>query len=123
MNKIVIKKIIIKPIRKEYSANVSYNCLRFDLLRIERNAHKQLNIKITKHAAVISSINVVAENLKNFKEVNTRKQNPRKLVDELKICGDLLLSSIKPLFYSKRFYFFYIHKLLKLWLVYFALGI
>ncbi|MEP6466640.1 MAG: hypothetical protein ABJB05_10065 [Parafilimonas sp.] len=60
------------------------------MLRIERNAHKQLNIKITKQHAVISSINVVADSLKNFKEVSTRKQNPRKLDDELSICGALL---------------------------------
>jgi hypothetical protein len=40
-------------------------------------------------------MNVVADNLRNFKEVNTRKQNPRKLDAEFNICGDLLfLSSI-----------------------------
>jgi hypothetical protein len=52
---------------------------------MERNAHKQLNIKITKQTAVISSINVVSDNLKNFKEVSTRKQNPKKLDDEFNI--------------------------------------
>ncbi|MEP6682435.1 MAG: hypothetical protein ABJA35_04210 [Parafilimonas sp.] len=76
---------MIKPVRKEYSASVSYNSARFVVLRIERNAHKQLNIKITKQMAVISSINVVEDNLKNFKEVITRKQNPRKLDDEFNI--------------------------------------
>jgi hypothetical protein len=71
---------------------------------MERNAHKQLNINITKQTAVISSINVVAENLKNFKEVITRKQNPRKLEDAFSICGDLLcLSSIDAMkIYSTR---------------------
>jgi hypothetical protein len=57
---------------------------------MERNAHKQLNINNTKHTAVISSIIVVCENLKNFIEVNTRKQKPNKLDDEFNICGDLL---------------------------------
>ena len=59
---------------------------------MERNEHKQLNIKITKHTAVISSINVVWDNLKNFKEVSIRKQNPKKLDDAFKICGDFLSS-------------------------------
>jgi hypothetical protein len=84
---------MIKPARKAYSASVSYNAPRFVLLRIERNAHKQLNIKITKQMAVISSINVVVDNLKNFKEVITRKQNPRKFDDEFNICGALLFLS------------------------------
>ena len=57
---------------------------------MERNAHKQLNINRTKHTAVISSIIVVSENLKNFIEVNTRKQNPNKLDAEPNICADLL---------------------------------
>jgi hypothetical protein len=57
---------------------------------MERNAHKQLNIKITKHTAVISSMNVVFDNLKNFNDVITRKQKPRKLEDEFNICGALL---------------------------------
>lgn len=52
---------------------------------MERNAHKQLNIKITKQTAVISSIKVVAENLKNFNDVITRKQNPKKLDEAFNI--------------------------------------
>lgn len=50
---------------------------------------------MTKQHAVISSMNVVADNLRNFKDVNTRKQKPRKFEAEFNICGDLLfLSSI-----------------------------
>ena len=60
---------------------------------MERNAHKQLNINNTKQTAVIPSIIVVSENLKNLREVNTRKQNPRKLEDEFNICGALLFLS------------------------------
>ena len=67
---------------------------------MERNAHKQLNIKITKHTAVISSIKVVAENLKNFNDVITRKQNPKKLDDAFKICGDFLSSMQRYLMVS-----------------------
>jgi hypothetical protein len=62
---------------------------------MERNAHKQLNINNTKHTAVTSSMMLVSLNLKNFIEVNTRKQNPNKLDAEFNISGDLLsLSSI-----------------------------
>ena len=43
--------------------------------------------------AVISSINVVLVSLKNFKDVNTKKQKPRKLEAEFKICPDLLFLS------------------------------
>ncbi len=68
---------------------VSYNKARFVLLLIERNAHKQLNINSTKQTAVPWSIIVVFENLKNFIEVNTRKQNPSKLEAAFNICGDL----------------------------------
>jgi hypothetical protein len=40
-------------------------------------------------------MNVVADSLRNFKEVSTRKQKPRKLEAEFNIWGDLLfLSSI-----------------------------
>lgn len=56
-----------------------------------RKEHRQLNINITKQTAVISSMKVVSVSLKNFKEVNTKKQNPRKLDDEFNICEILLL--------------------------------
>ena len=61
---------------------------------MERNAHKQLNINITKQTEVISSITVSCASFKNFKEVITRKQNPRKLEDEFSICGALSLLSL-----------------------------
>jgi hypothetical protein len=57
-----------------------------------RKEHKQLNIKIIKQAAVISSIKVLADSLKNFKEVSTKKQNPKKLDEAFNICGDFLSS-------------------------------
>ncbi|MEO8712061.1 MAG: hypothetical protein ABI405_08065 [Parafilimonas sp.] len=60
---------------------------------MERKEHKQLNINIIKQQPVISSRIVFADNFKNFKEVNTRKQNPRKLEEEFNICGDLLFFS------------------------------
>jgi len=63
------------------------------LLLIERNAHKQLNINSTKQIAVISSIIVVLDNLKNLIEVSTTKQKPSKLEAEFNICGDLLSCS------------------------------
>ena len=69
------------------------------LLRIDKNAHKQLNIKITKHPPVISSINEVYESLKNLRDVNTKKQKPRKFEEEFNICGDLFdLSSMKKIY-------------------------
>jgi len=56
---------------------------------MERKAHKQLNIKIMKHTAVISSIKEVSVSLKNLSDVRTKKQNPRKFEEEFNICGDL----------------------------------
>jgi hypothetical protein len=63
------------------------------LLLIERNAQRQLNINNTKQIAVISSIMVVSENLKNLIEVSTTKQKPSKLEAEFNIWGDLLSCS------------------------------
>ena len=71
------------------------------LLRIDKNAHKQLNMKITKHPPVISSINEVYESLKNLREVNTKKQKPRKFEEEFNMCGDLFdLSSRKKILFG-----------------------
>ena len=91
INNIVIKKILNRPARNVYSAMVSYISARRVLLRMERNEHKQLAINNTKEIAVISSIIVVALNLKSFMEVNTTKQKPRKLEEAFNICGALLL--------------------------------
>lgn len=90
-NKIVIKKILKRPVRKAYSATVSYISARFVLLRIDRNAHKQLVINSTNEMAVTSSIIVTELNLKSLIDVNTTKQNPRKLEEAFNICGALLL--------------------------------
>jgi hypothetical protein len=93
INKIVITKITTSPPRKENSASVSYIIERLDLLRIDRNAHRQLNINITKQPPVISSMKEVSVTSKNLSDVRTRKQNPRKFEEEFSICGDLLSRS------------------------------
>jgi hypothetical protein len=85
---------MINPLRKEYSAIVSYKTACFVLLRIERKAHKQLLINNTKHTAVMLSIIVVSENFKSFIEVNTTKQKPSRLDEEFNICGALLSLSL-----------------------------
>ena len=97
INKIVITKINTRPPRKAYSAMVSYIAARLLLLRIERNAHRLLNIKITKQPPVISSIKEVSVRLKNLSDVKTKKQKPRKLDEVFNIWGDLfsLLSMLK----------------------------
>jgi hypothetical protein len=74
------------------------------LLRIDKNAHKQLNIKITKQTPVISSIKEVSVSLKNLSDVNTKKQNPRKFEEEFNICGDLFgLSSIEKNYEENKY--------------------
>ena len=95
MNRIVITKMTNSPPRKENSAMVSYRTDRLVLLRIDRNADKQLNINMTKHPPVISSIREVSVRLKILSDVRTKKQKPRKFEADFNICGDLLsLSSI-----------------------------
>jgi hypothetical protein len=51
-------------------------------------------MNITKQTAVMPSMMVVSENLRNLIDVNSRKQKPRKLDAEFNICGALLLSFI-----------------------------
>jgi hypothetical protein len=96
----VITKITTRPARKENSARVSYITARCDLLRMERNAHKQLNINITKQPRVISSMKEVSVSLKNLSDVRTKKQNPRKFEEEFNISGDLVSLSFMPKDYS-----------------------
>ena len=87
-SKIVIPKLI-NPIKKTISATRSNFSERISLLeRIERKERIQLIINVKADKPVISSMIVAVVNLEILIEVNTTRQNPSRLDELFKICGD-----------------------------------
>ena len=58
--------------------------------RIDKNERQQLVINKIVATIVSSSINVVFENFKIFREVKTTKQRPKRLEEAFRMCGALL---------------------------------
>jgi hypothetical protein len=92
---IVIAKLI-SPIKKIISATRSNFSEWVSLLdRIERKERIQLIISSMAASPVISSIKVAAANFEILIDVNTTKQNPSRLEELFKICGDFSVAIYK----------------------------
>jgi len=93
MSKIMIK-IPIKAMIKNKSAIVSSFLSRDELffVLIERKEDIQENVSKTATIEVISSILCVSLLLLMWIEVITKRQNPRRFAEELKICCEVLFA-------------------------------
>jgi len=85
----VVIKSTIRPERKSKSAQRSIFNERLVLLRMAIKESKQLLMKMTIAKAAPLSINDDSLRLDILTEVNTMKQNPNKLAEVFKMCGDL----------------------------------
>jgi hypothetical protein len=81
-----------KPRIKVYSAIVSKTTPCSLVLLMERKEKIQLIIKARKENIVILSISVFSLRFRILIEVRTTKQNPTRLEDAARICGDFLYS-------------------------------
>jgi hypothetical protein len=91
---IVVINRTMRPEKKQRSANRSSFAPRAVLLRMARKDNKQLLMKITMAKAAPSSINDDSVSAEILTDVNTIKQNPSRLAEVFKICGELLFLSL-----------------------------
>jgi hypothetical protein len=94
---VVINKTI-NPKRNKISASLSIFVARAVVLRMARKDNKQLLIKMIIAKAAPSSIKDDSSSFEILTDVKTMKQNPNKLAEVFKICGDLFSFSTFILF-------------------------
>ena len=104
MSKIMIK-IPSKAIIKNKSAILSSFFSRDGLstVRIERKEEIQEKVSKTPTIEVISSILCVSLVLLMWTEVITKRQKPRRVAEELKICCEVLFAILCFNFYNEYF--------------------
>ena len=90
---ITVVKSAVSPIKKIISAIRSYSKLFSFNVLMEKKEKIQLAIKKMVAIAAMSSIIVVADNFRIFREVITIKQIPKRLLAAFKTCGDVCFCS------------------------------
>lgn len=99
---IMVAAIATNAIRKTISAIFSRRSdLVSSFVRIDKNEKIQLAINRMADIPVISSMIVAAENFDILIDVNTIRQNPKRLEEVVKICGDFS-AGIKQ-FYTQKY--------------------